>query len=243
MDELLQLGLAGHERRPGEQVGGGQRHGAAAGSARDGGHQNQLVDPFGVGEGQLLGDHAAKAGAKDAGLLDVGVVQDRENIVGHHPGRVVPRRGVGGADAAVVDGDDLEAASQPVGHWLPTPAANAHPLDQDQRRPAAPEVVGQGHRAVAGKAGRAHTGCARQAQPDRRTMPQAVAELAEGRCNCGPGPARSVPDLGRPLPSTGSDHVAFLSWFLVPIVVRRLGRPHGGGRLGPLRRCSCSGPD
>jgi len=183
--------------------------GAAAGSARDRGHQDQLVDPLGMGERQLLGDHPAKAGADQAGTLDAGMVQDRQDVVGHHAGRVVPRRSVGGADATVVDGDDLESAGEPGGHRLPTPATNAYTLNQNQRRPTTAKVIGNGHRAVAGKAGRAHTGCARQAQPDSRTLPQPAAELAEWRCNCGPGPTRSAPDLGRPLPSTGSDHVAF----------------------------------
>jgi hypothetical protein len=162
-----------------------------------------------MGERQLLGDHPAEAGADQAGLPDTGMVQDRQDIVGHHADRVVPRRGVGGADATVVDADDLEAAGQPGGHRLPTPAANPHTLNQNQRRPTTAEVIGQGHRAVAGKAGRAHTGCARQAQLDRRTLPQAVAELANCRFDCGPGPPRSAPDPGRPLSSTGPDHVAF----------------------------------
>jgi hypothetical protein len=46
-----------------------------------------------------------------------------------------------------------------------------------------------------------------------------VAKLAQWRDNCGPGPTRSAPDLGRPVPSTGWDHVTFLSWFLVLMVV------------------------
>ena len=74
-------------------------------------------------------------------------------------------------------------------------------------------------------------------KPDRRTLPQPVTELAEWRCNCGPGPPRSAPGMGRPVPNTGSGHVAFLSWSLVPMVVRRLGRPHGDNRHGPPRRC------
>jgi hypothetical protein len=61
----------------------------------------------------------------------------------------------------------------------PTPAADAHALDQDQRRAATADVVGQGHRAVAGKAGRAHTDRAQEAQPDSRTLPQLAAKLAE----------------------------------------------------------------
>ena len=63
----------------------------------------------------------------------------------------------------------------------------------------------------------------RRQQPDRRALPQAVAELAQWRGNCGPGPTRSAPDLGRPLRSTGSDHVASSSWVLAPMVVRRFG--------------------
>jgi hypothetical protein len=39
-----------------------------------------------VGERQLLGDHPAEAGADQAGLLDAGVVQDRQDVVGHHAG-------------------------------------------------------------------------------------------------------------------------------------------------------------
>ena len=38
-----------------------------------------------------------------------------------------------GADAAVVDGDDPEVASQPVGHRLPIPVADPDALDQHQR--------------------------------------------------------------------------------------------------------------
>jgi hypothetical protein len=82
-----------------------------------------------MGERQLLGDHPAEAGADQAGALDAGMVQDREDVVGHHAGRVVPWRGVGGADATVVDADDLEAAGQPGSHGVPTPAANPHRLD------------------------------------------------------------------------------------------------------------------
>jgi hypothetical protein len=131
------------------------------------------------------------------------------------------------------------ARNRPVrGHRRRSEGAAPEGPNQDQRQPAATDVVGQGHRAVAGKAGRAHTGCARPAPPDRRTLPQVVAELAEWRGNRGPGPPRSAPNPGRPLPSTGSDHVAFLSWVLAPMVVRRLGRPHGGGRHGPPRRSS-----
>jgi hypothetical protein len=55
----------------------------AAGPAGDGGDQDQLVDPLRVGEGQFLGDHAAEAGAEDAGVLDAGMIQDGQDILGH----------------------------------------------------------------------------------------------------------------------------------------------------------------
>jgi hypothetical protein len=83
----------------------------------------------------------------------------------------------------------------------------------------------------------------RRQQPDRRALPQAVAELAQWRGNCGPGPTRSAPDLGRPLRSTGSDHVAFLFVGSGADGRQTLWCPHGGGRHGPPRRCSCSGPN
>jgi hypothetical protein len=86
------------------------------------------------------------------------------------------------------------AAGQPIGHRFPTPAVNAHTLDQDQRRAATRDVIGQGHRAVAGKAGRAYTDRAREVQPDSHTLPQLAAKLAECHLSApelsGPGPTR-----------------------------------------------------
>jgi len=135
VDELPQPGVAGQERRGGEQVGRAQGHGAAARPAGKGGHQHQPVHPLRVSKGQLLGDHAAKAGPEDAGLLDVGVVQDGQDVLGHRAGGEGSRWAVGGADAAVVDGDDLEAAGQPVGHRLPAPSPNSDALTRTSGLP------------------------------------------------------------------------------------------------------------
>jgi hypothetical protein len=163
---MLQPLLAGQERGGGEQVGRAQGHGAATRPAREGGRQYQPVHPVGVGQGQFLGDHAAEASAEDAGLLDAGMVQDGQNVLGHGGGGEGSRWAVGGADAAVVDGDDLEPAGQPVGHRLPTPAPDPDPLDQDERPAATADVVGDAYRAVVSESGRGHAGGRRPAPGD-----------------------------------------------------------------------------
>jgi hypothetical protein len=61
------------DRTSREVVGSGIRR--LRGPPGDGGHQDQLVDPLGVSERQLLGDHAAKTGTNHAGSLDAGVVR------------------------------------------------------------------------------------------------------------------------------------------------------------------------
>jgi hypothetical protein len=128
------------------------------------------------------GHHRPPARDDEAGILPAGV-----NASGAPRGRACHHVTAGQAEAVEI------------------PQRTRVPHDDDQ----GDEQAAGGRQRPARQGGSGHTGCARQAQPDSRTPPQAVAELAEWRCNCGPGSPCSAPGLGRPVPSTGPDHVAF----------------------------------
>jgi hypothetical protein len=123
------------------------------------------------GKGQLLGDHAAETGPQDARLLDAGMVQDRHDILGHGTSGEASRWAVGGADAAVVDGDDLEPAGQPVDqHQRPTRRRDiVIPIPVDgclvsrDAQAARPACDAWSRAACAGGLGRSYFACPRRA--------------------------------------------------------------------------------
>src|SRR5829696_3491291 len=149
------------------------------------------------------------------------MVQDRQDVPGHGGGGEGSRWAVGGADAAVVDSDDLELAGQPVGHRLPTPAPNPDPLDQDERPAVPPDVVGDAHRAVAGEPGRGHTG-------GRRPPP------GDGACNRTAGLPEDRPEAADP--EKRHRHTNSCRWLSSLAGTRKRPDPRatrGAGPLGP----------
>ena len=104
-----EIGFAEFERHLVEPGGfeGFPEGGGAAFAAEHGGFDDEAVDGFGMGEGDLYSDVAAIAVAKEVGFLDFEVVEESEGVVG----RLLEGEGaigdVGGASVALlVEGDD-----------------------------------------------------------------------------------------------------------------------------------------
>jgi len=61
---------------------------------------------------KILGDHPSEARAKHMSARDSGGVENRRRVVGHRGCRIRARRAIASADAAIVEGDDLELTSE-----------------------------------------------------------------------------------------------------------------------------------
>jgi hypothetical protein len=174
VDELLPPGLASHERRTDEQVGGGERHKAAARSTRGWWPPGPACRPTRRERASALGRSCRQDWYQPRWMP---AWSGRPGRPGPSRGPSSVRRGVEGADAAVVDGADLKPAGQPSTTrsqpQRPHPhlgSALAATRDHGRHRPTSPGRRGQ--------AGRDHT--ERPAyDPDGTAVLQATTKLSE----------------------------------------------------------------
>ena len=132
------------QRRPGRQAGrrrdqphGGRGHPVGERPARCGAGQNETVDSLRVGDGHLLGHHAAQAHPHDVCPADPGGIEHGNDIAGHVGHAERTGRPVAAPGTPVIHQYQPEAPPQFPQHRLPPETVEAHPLNQDQPRPPA----------------------------------------------------------------------------------------------------------
>lgn len=76
--------------------------------------QNQLMDPVGMAQGDLLGDHAAHGNAENVGAGNVQGVQEPHGVGGHQGNRETTPSRVGSTGPAIVNEDHLVAGRQRI---------------------------------------------------------------------------------------------------------------------------------
>ena len=109
--------------------------GRAARSAAGGGPERQRSHLTGVGERQLLGDHAPHRDPEHVCRVDLERRQKPRGVLRELGDRERAAERGAGADAAVVVGDHVEVALQPPEERLaPVQRRAAHAHDQEQRR-------------------------------------------------------------------------------------------------------------
>jgi hypothetical protein len=125
-------------------------------SGRPGPGEDQLADQFRVLDHEGLGDHAAEGEREDVDLVEAERPDERVGVVGHRLD-AVGNLSRGGADAAVVERDDVMVLGDGVDDpWVPVVQGRRQVNEEDDRDPAlwSELAVGVGHAADGDGAGR-----------------------------------------------------------------------------------------
>ena len=110
---------------------------------RPGAHQNHTGDLFGMTEGQLLGNHAAKGTPHHTGFFNSQHIHQGRVVVGHHLRRVRPSRLVGVTHSAIVPQNAAKTLLPLRRMSLPDRSRGCDAHDEDEGIAAA--AFGVGH--------------------------------------------------------------------------------------------------
>jgi hypothetical protein len=149
--------------------------------------QGDACDATGVVSGQRVPDEHAGVHADHGESLMTERVHQPDEVVGERAGVVAVLRLVGEADAALVDGDDLEVAGQRRHDQTPVVPTARPAVDQQQRRAVAADHGVQAH--VAGVYEAAREGVGEPGAEVRRAGHRAgTLRDGQGRCAHGDSP-------------------------------------------------------